>query len=87
MLRNPGMSRVRIMKGTCNILFVYILLCNRDILDCENKNPSSSSKTLKNVILCNLNLIKRLRINRIETIKGCENTTGGDTKIPDLTLL
>ena len=73
------------MKGLHNILFVYILLCKGDTLDCDNKIPSPSSRTLKNVIVSNLNLIKRLQINRIKTIKDCEYTTGSDIKIPDLT--
>ena len=35
--------------------------------------------------MSNLNLIKRLQINRIKIIKDCEYTTGGDIQITDLT--
>ena len=73
------------MKGQNNILFIYILLSEGHILDCDIKTFLPSSRTLKNMIVNNLILIERLKISRIKIIKTV-NILLGDIKIPDLTV-
>ena len=72
------------MKGQHDILFMYILLSKGRILDCDIIIIFPSSTTLKNMIVNNLNLIERLKIDRIKTIKTV-NIILGDIKLSDLT--
>ena len=64
--------------------FMYILLSEGRILDCDIIIIFPSSRTLMNMIVVNLNLIERLKINRIKKIKTV-NILLGDIQIPDLT--